>query len=348
MNEWIDELSDICAADEPAVLVTVAGIRGSAPREIGAKMIVTEAATIGTIGGGQLEYQCTRVAVGLFEDEQMSLRSFPLGSSMGQCCGGVVEILFEPLSGGIPAWLRDLSALFGQREPAVVATRISRSVPEKFIVTAEQVFGTGHDEADESTVGEARAILAGDRKASRNVQLFFEPVVAPDLNIAVFGAGHVGTAVVAALSSLDCNIRWVDSRRNIFRGVPSNVRAIETADPALEVAAMPEGAFYLVMTHSHALDFEICDRILRRRDVRYCGLIGSLSKRRRFEKRYRQQGMPEELLDALTCPIGVDGISGKKPAEIAVAAAAEVLRLYERPSMAAYPDNVHPLDARRR
>ena len=348
MNEWIDELSDICAADEPAVLVTVAGIRGSAPREIGAKMIVTESETIGTIGGGQLEYQCTRVAVGLFDDEQMSLRSFPLGSSMGQCCGGVVEILFEPLSGGIPAWLRDLRALFGQREPAVVATRISRSAPEKFVVTAEQVFGAAPDEVDEPMVAEARAILAGDRKAARNVQLFFEPVVVPDLNIAVFGAGHVGTAVVATLSSLDCNIRWVDSRRNIFRGVPANARAIETADPALEVAAMPEGAFYLVMTHSHALDFEICDRILRRRDARYCGLIGSRSKRRRFEKRYRQQGMPTELLDALTCPIGVDGISGKKPAEIAVAAAAEVLRLYEQAAVVAYPENVHPLNREQR
>ena len=51
MNEWIDELADLAAAGEPAVLVTVAGIRGSAPREIGAKMIVTAAASIGTIGG---------------------------------------------------------------------------------------------------------------------------------------------------------------------------------------------------------------------------------------------------------------------------------------------------------
>ncbi len=348
MNEWIDELSDICAANESAVLVTVAGIRGSAPREVGAKMIVTESETIGTIGGGQLEYQCARVAVGLFEDEQMSLRSFPLGSAMGQCCGGVVEILFEPLGNGIPAWLRDLSALFGQREPAVVATRISRSAPEKFVVTADQVFGIEAADADEKMVAGARDILAGDRKASRDVQLFYEPVVVPDLNIAVFGAGHVGTAVVAALSSLDCNIRWVDSRRNVFRGVPSNVRAIEAAEPALEVAAMPAGAFYLVMTHSHSLDFEICDRILRRQDARYCGLIGSRSKRRRFEKRYRQQGMPNEMLRGLTCPIGVDGISGKKPAEIAVAAAAEVLRLYEQAELVAYPENVHPLNRERR
>ena len=346
MNEWIGELIDLCAANEPAVLVTVAGIRGSAPREIGAKMIVTETETIGTIGGGQLEYQCTRVAVGLFDDAQMSLRSFPLGSSMGQCCGGVVEILFEPLGNGMPAWLRDLGALHGQREPAVIATRISRTLPAKFVVTADQVFGTEERQVVPEMLASARGILADDRKPRRDLQEFYEPVVVPDLNIAVFGAGHVGTAVVAALSRLDCNIRWVDNRREIFRHVPANVRAVEAAEPALEVAAMPPAAFYLVMTHSHALDFDICDRILRRNDVRYCGLIGSRSKRRRFEKRFRQQGLSQAGIDSLVCPIGVDGISGKKPAEIAVAAAAEVLKCYEQTADAtalAYPDNVHPL-----
>ena len=346
MNEWIDELSDLCAAGEASVLVTVAGIRGSAPREIGAKMIVTATETIGTIGGGQLEYQCTRVAVDMLGEEQTMQRSFPLGSAMGQCCGGVVEILFEPLCDGLPAWLRDLRSLHGQREPAIIATRISKTSPTKFVVTADRVFGMEESDADPNLVAGARDILDGDLEARRDVQLFYEPVVVPDLNIAVFGAGHVGTAVVGALSVLDCNIRWVDSRRRMFRHVPANVRAIETADPALEVAAMPAGSFYLVMTHSHALDFEICDRVLRRDDARYCGLIGSKSKRRRFEKRFRQQGMPEGLIKSLVCPIGVDGISGKKPAEIAVAAAAEILKVKERSSAAgspAYPENVHPL-----
>ncbi len=109
---------------------------------------------------------------------------------------------------------------------------------------------------------------------------------------------------------------------------------------------MPAASCYLVMTHSHALDFDICDRILRRKDAGYCGLIGSRSKRRRFEKRYRQQGLPQEIVDTLVCPIGVAGISGKKPAEIAVAAAAEVLQAYEQAmnSMSLpYPENVHPL-----
>ena len=108
---------------------------------------------------------------------------------------------------------------------------------------------------------------------------------------------------------------------------------------------MPPASCYLVMTHSHPLDFEICERILRRGDAAYCGLIGSVSKRRRFEKRFRQQGLSQRIIDRLVCPIGVAGISGKKPAEIAIAAAAEVLRAHERASkgLRDLPDNVRPI-----
>ena len=187
------------------------------------------------------------------------------------------------------------------------------------------------------------------RTAHRRDDWFYETIVGTNFNIAVFGAGHVGSAVVQSLANLDCNIRWIDSRRNIFRRVPGNVRTIETAEPALEVAAMPPGSCYLVMTHSHAMDFEICDRILNRCDATYCGLIGSTSKRRRFENRYLSQGMSPDVLGQLVCPIGIDGISGKKPAEIALAAAADVLRAYERATAgyeAQLPANVHPLARR--
>ncbi|MDH3339439.1 MAG: XdhC family protein, partial [Gammaproteobacteria bacterium] len=105
-----------------------------------------------------------------------------------------------------------------------------------------------------SIVIKAREGLEAGRTAHRIDNWFFEDIVGTDLNIAVFGAGHVGSAIVQALSGLDCNIRWIDSRRNIFRSTPANVRAIESREPALEVAAMPPQSCYLVMTHSHAID----------------------------------------------------------------------------------------------
>jgi xanthine dehydrogenase accessory factor len=124
------------------------------------------------------------------------------------------------------------------------------------------------------------------------------------------------------------------------------VTVIGSADPAREVLALPAGAFYLVMTHSHPLDYEICEQVLARDDFSYCGLIGSRSKRRRFEKRMRRQGMPDARLARLTCPIGVRGIDGKRPGEIAIAVTAELLQVRERLSARnheAGAGNVHPL-----
>ena len=227
-----------------------------------------------------------------------------------------------------------------------MVTRISKTRPEKFVTTEDQTFGGDESSVDSELLARARQILAGECETTRDIQELYEPVVASNLNIAVFGAGHVGSAVVQSIASIDCSIRWIDSRRRVFRKIPANVRAIEASEPALEVAAMPPNSFYLVMTHSHALDFEICDRILRRSDVRYCGLIGSISKRRRFEKRFRQQGLSQPAIDSLICPIGVDGISGKKPAEIAVSVAAEILKRQEAAlsdSRSDLPDNVHHL-----
>ncbi len=341
MNEWIDELSDLTAAGEAAVIVTIAAVRGSAPREPGAKMIVTQSETIGTIGGGQLEHQCTHMAVNMLTAHELpSLRKFPLGAAMGQCCGGVVDVLFEPIDAGIPAWLKDLRALHGQRLPATLVTGIGESAG-KYIVAPDSSFGP--DDLPAPIEARARELAETRAGAERIDDYLLEPVAASDFNIAVFGAGHVGAAVVAALSQLDCNIRWIDSRRSIFRHVPRNVRTIETESPALEVAAMPPESFFLVMTHSHGLDFEVCSRILSRDDVAYAGLIGSRTKRRRFEKRFAKVGLPATQIERLVCPIGVDGISGKKPAEIAVAVAAELLQVREGESSAQLPDNVLPI-----
>ena len=335
MNEWIDDLVDLAAAAERVVVVTVAGVRGSAPREVGAKMLVTEKETLGTIGGGQLEYECSRIAFDMLgHDEQPVVRKFPLGTAMGQCCGGVVDILFESIASGMPGWLRELSALHRGYDR------------HKGVVTPESVYELDDRAMKAEELDDARSSLESRRAAHQCNDWFFEPVVGNEFNIAVFGAGHVGSAVVRSLSALDCTIRWVDNRRNVFGNTPINVRTIEAVDPTLEVAALPPGSCYLVMTHSHALDFEICDRILRRGDAAYCGLIGSVTKRRRFEKRYREQGMSNAVLEHLVCPIGVDGISGKKPAEIAVAVSAEVLQAYEsmcRATDIAYPDNVRPI-----
>ncbi len=143
----------------------------------------------------------------------------------------------------------------------------------------------------------------------------------------LFGAGHVGRALVLALAPLPFRTRWIDQRADAFpAAMPANATAAAPAPPLAEIAAAPAGAFVLVMTHSHALDLEIVSAALAARRFAYVGLIGSAAKRARFETRLRASGLAETDLARLVCPIGMAGVSGKHPAVIAAATAAQLLQ----------------------
>ncbi len=146
----------------------------------------------------------------------------------------------------------------------------------------------------------------------------------------LFGAGHVGRALVLALAPLPFAITWVDSRIDAFpAAMPANVTPLQT-DALTDVVAnaQPDG-FAFVMSHSHALDFAIVDAALRNRNIAKTGLIGSETKRARFENRLRAAGVDEQRIKTLICPIGEPGISSKHPAAIAAATATQILRLDE-------------------
>ncbi len=148
--------------------------------------------------------------------------------------------------------------------------------------------------------------------------------------VVLYGAGHVGRAVANLLATLPCRLLWLDPRAGIFPDpLPGNIDARVLQAPQTTVAALPAGAFHLVMTHSHALDLAIVEAVLRQRDFAWVGLIGSATKRTRFESRLRAAGIEEEHLTRLVCPIGISGITGKEPAVIAVATAAQLLLAFE-------------------
>ncbi len=326
MNDWIEGLFRLADDGQPAVLITVIEARGSAPRGSGARMIVTGDGCQGSVGGGQLEYQCIAAAREMLDSHAHArLQKFVLGASLAQCCGGAVEVLFEPITDGVPGWLSTLHDINLQRQTAVLATDLS-DPPRKTLIRAASL--PDNEAIPQAVAQTAQAMLDGGDTSRRVDNVLLEKIGAPELNIAVFGAGHVGTALVRILAGLDADIRWIDDREDIFMQVPDGVRAINAASPAIEAAAMPPGSYYLVMTHSHELDLGICLAILARNDAAYCGLIGSASKRRRFEKRFLDHGLEQAQIDQLVCPIGIPGIGGKMPAEIAIATAAEILQVH--------------------
>ena len=346
MTDWIKNLAALVESGTPGVVVTVAAVEGSTPREAGAKMIVTATDARGSIGGGHLEYKTIGEARRMMAEGAAvpMLRSYPLGPELGQCCGGYTSVLFEPMAGdgSMPEWLSRLAGRRAAGAVSVLAT-CARS-GRKMVVGEDGAEGTLGDAATDARLRKlARRSLAAlstgttltDGKGGAVLgheegELFLlEPLAPAGLVLYLFGAGHVGKALVSVLAGLPCEINWIDSRADQFPGqVPNNARAEVTEAPERAVERAPAGAYFLVMTHSHQLDYEICETILRRGNFAYLGLIGSRTKRKRFEQRLSRKGVAPETLARVTCPIGIEGLAGKHPWEIAIAAAAEILQIH--------------------
>ncbi len=339
MNHWLESVQNLAQGGQGGVLVTVAETRGSTPRETGAKLLVGPDEVAGTIGGGNLEFKAVELARRLLAHGagDATLRRFPLGPALGQCCGGVATVLFEPLMGVAPHWSEALVRLRETRQTGVLVSR-GDGPAAKRLVDASGGHGSLGDPAwDKQADAAARELLADEATQARLVQLdglpplLLEPQRPRNFHIVLFGAGHVGRALARLLGGLDCTVDWVDSRPEQFpRDLPGNVRMWVREVPEAMVDTIPSGSYVLVMTHSHPLDQRIVERVLRRADSNYCGLIGSESKRRNFERRLLAQGLSANDWGRLSCPIGVPGIVGKRPEEIAVAVAAELLQVRDR------------------
>ncbi|KVM78674.1 xanthine dehydrogenase accessory protein XdhC [Burkholderia ubonensis] len=149
----------------------------------------------------------------------------------------------------------------------------------------------------------------------------------PPMHVVLFGAGHVGHALATLLGALPCVVQWVDTRDELFPDeCPPNVQPEPTDTPEALVDEAPPGAYFLVMTHNHALDFALAERIMRRRDFAYFGMIGSRTKRVKFERRLVARGVEPARMREMVCPIGIAGIVDKAPGSIAVAVCAELLQ----------------------
>ena len=312
MHAWLDAL---LRQQSPAILVTVARAEGSVPREAGAKMLVTADALADTIGGGHLEFVATAVAREMLAQpaDQLSaqrrLQRLPLGPTLGQCCGGVAHLSFERVDADGHAHFEAIRNSLASNQPCQRQLPLDSAAPP---VLSSATDGT-HLWQDEHG---ARWLIDACRP--------------PAARLYLFGAGHVGAAIVNAMAALPCQIIWIDQRGDLFpASLPSNVTVEVTDTAEAVIAAAPDDASYLVTTHSHALDQALAEAILKRDRVGWFGLIGSATKRVQFEHRLQQRGIPAARLTDMVCPIGIQGIAGKEPAVIAIAVAAQLLQVWQ-------------------
>ena len=280
----------------PLARIVVAATQGSVPRDVGASMLIGPDWSEGTIGGGALEYDAIACAKQALASGKDRLDRIPLGPALGQCCGGAVTLLTE-------VWTEDRLAQL----PDIAA---GRALPG----------------------GEKSASLSVERVLRRPAGYcgivdgwMIEPYARPQRSIWVWGAGHVGRALVSVLAPLPgVSINWADFDQGRFPAeIPDGVEVLIASGPERLVALAPPAAEHFVLTHSHALDLEICHRVLTQ-PFGFIGLIGSQTKWSRFRSRLKALGHTEAEIDRITCPIGNPGF-GKHPQEIAIGVASAIL-----------------------
>jgi xanthine dehydrogenase accessory factor len=315
MDDWLSKVEPV-----PAVLVTVAMAQGSVPREPGAKMVVTPWSLYDTIGGGHLELRAAEIARAMLAGgEARRLERFALGPSLGQCCGGVVHLAFEVLDHMHVGWMRARAGDDSWRLSALDGAPVTAL----FDGAGRQLTG-----APAPLFARGRGTHVMQEQDGR--RWLVDPLFAPREHLMLFGAGHVGAAIVRALAPLPCRVTWVDERDDMFPGeLPPNVTVEATDIPEALVQQAPPGTSFLVMTHSHALDQRLSEAILSRPGAEWFGLIGSHTKRKQFEHRLRARGLDQARIEAMVCPIGLPGITGKAPAVIAASVAAQLLEVWE-------------------
>lgn len=332
MSNW----AEILAAYDPdhdgcAVLVTVGRIKGSTPRDSGANMLITTTKCIGTIGGGRLEYIAIKKARDLLgNDAKLSdICELPLGPELAQCCGGYVELLLNKLDD--ESALSIFNQLNSDEEKSVILLHRSLSECRHQIVRASDSL-TYLDKplqaAIERKLASPGTEIVENRPSADKTFTLVQSLLNTEFHVTIFGAGHVGRALTAALAPLPCQINWIDSRASEFPvDTPNNIHKVVTDNSIGAIPDSPAGSYFLVMTHSHQLDLEICEKLLSSRDdAAFIGLIGSKTKKSKFEKRLVVRGFTLSTISRITCPIGLPGQGGKRPAEIALSIAADILR----------------------
>ncbi len=248
-------------------------------------------------------------------------------------------------------WFDAVSLCQAQGKAYVIATVLGsagstpREAGAKMVICDDDTFDTiggGHLEHEVTRKG--RELLLGAKQTQLlehyplssklgqccggAVNVLFEVIVQHTQTLALFGAGHVAHALVPILAQLPLQIHWVDNRPELFVQAPkaSNIKPVLLEEPQDHVAQLKSGDWVLVMTHNHQLDYDIVKAALKRADLDYVGMIGSDTKARRFRTRLEHQGTPPPLIDALISPVGLLNIPGKRPIEVAISIAGQIVQ----------------------
>ncbi len=386
MRAIAESLLHVAAAACDAVLVTIVGNAGSAPRHVGSQMLVSAAGLIcGTVGGGAIEGHALATARAMVGEGTCRVENLALKKNLGMACGGAAVLLYTPVRACDGQWRQltyelmrcideripscllltcadDTSApgcgaalvdaqgefLAGDREVASVTARPAGFDSTRNRMLADGVcLGLGPDCGSSRSDSVPSGLVSGKDEGRDSAHFasfssgtfvrglgqgavfgdFFALPVAVPPRAVVFGGGHVGVATIETLSRVGFSCTLFECRPEfaLAQRVPA-AREIIVGDYEDIAASITLDArdYVLIMTHTHRFDGAVLEQVVRG-PLAYAGCIGSRRKIAGVRDRLLRAGIPEEVIDGVHMPIGID-IKAETPEEIAISIAAECIR----------------------
>lgn len=330
MKRLFTEIQRLLAEGEDLVLVTVIAGSGSTPRGAGARMIVrTDGTTMGTIGGGAVEYRASLMGQDVLKEKASFTKGFRLVKNdvadLGMICGGDVVVYFQYISPEHQTFAATCSTILealDQDEDSWIITDITDETAWNMGIYREStgLCGLEADETDPLLESKAVQVTIGNR------QYYSEPLVRAG-KVYVFGGGHVAQELVPVLHHVGFRCVVYDDRkefanRELFPQAEDTV--VGDFEQAFTRISVKEQDYVVIMTRGHQCDFLIQRQVLKTK-AHYIGVMGSRQKIQSLSGKLKAEGFTQEDIDRFHSPIGT-AISAETPAEIAISVAGELIQ----------------------
>ncbi len=346
-----DEIVKALSERTPAALATVITRSGSAPRDVGAKMLLrVNGSFVGTVGGGSTEAKVLREAKRVMETGEPKILKFELTAKeliQGESiCGGNITVFVEPLLADTPDLLeiyRTIARIKKRGGKSLLATIISingaqcQGKKSKALIGLEgQAIGALLDDGGliESLRPEIEALLRENKtkilqfkRDEGEIEVLLEPITS-EATVFVFGCGHISTYFVPLAKTVEFKVVVADDRpdfANRERFPNADEIVLDDFEGLLEKLRIDENAYLVIVTRGHFHDKIVLEQALQTH-ARYIGMIGSRRKVRMVLENLKEKGVSEDLLKRVHAPIGLD-IGAETPEEIAVSILAELIQV---------------------
>lgn len=329
MIEIFTKLRQQLQSGGSAVLCSIIASSGSAPRGEGAKMAVfPDGSTIGTIGGGAVEYRSAQMALEALKSGSSRTHAFRLSSNevedIGMICGGNVTVYFQCLRPEHLPLVEEICRLLTEEGGSTWLVTVLREEGDWDMGIYDRANGLRFTDAVELSTLEP-LLQSGGVLRKGDPALFVEPLTTTG-TVYIFGGGHVGQALVPFLTMTDFRVVVFDSRPHAARPerFPGAARVILGDYGRIgDYVTLTADDYAVVMTPGHQSDREILSQVLRT-PATYVGCIGSRHKVAKTRELLLSQGIPEADIDRIHSPIGLP-IGGETPQEVALSVAAELV-----------------------